>query len=530
MKTRIEQVMILDGSGAAPFHGNVLIDGENIAAVTRDPQETLAADTVIDGHGLCLAPGFIDTHSHSDLEALVHPELLPKIRQGITTEFLGQDGISMAPLPKKYIAPWRKNLAGLDGDSEALDWGYGGTSGYLARLAAAHPATNTAYLVPHGNIRMEAMGLDNRPPTPDEMKTMKAIVAREMEAGAYGMSTGLIYIPCTYAATEELIELCRVVASYGGRFVVHQRSEADTVIASMKEILRIGRESGVHVHFSHFKVCGKANARFIPDMLRLLHEGQEEGIDISFDQYPYAAGSTMLGVLLPPWAHDGGTEKLMERLQDPALRAKMAHDIAHGIPGWDNFMDFAGPDRIVVTSVQTAANQDTVGKSLSELAELRGKNVCDALFDLLFEEKNAVGMVDFYGDEAQVEQFLQEPCMNACTDGLLGGKPHPRVYGAFPRILRKYVREKPVITLAEAIHKMTGQAAENLGLKGRGLLRPGFSSDLVLFDPATVSDKGTFVDPCQFSDGIRMVIVNGQVAWKEGEKTLRGRYGRVLKK
>lgn len=528
MKTRINDVKIIDGSGAESFSGSVLIDGDRIAAVDHGTAVSETADVVLNGRGRCLAPGFIDTHSHSDLESIVHPDLLPKVRQGITTEFLGQDGISMAPLPEQYIAPWRKNLAGLDGVSDAFDWRYRDTAGYLKCIEAAGASTNTAYLVPHGNVRMEAMGLDDRPPTKEELERMKKIVAREMEAGAYGLSTGLIYIPCAYAATEELIELCRVVASYGGRFVVHQRSEADTVIPSMQEILRIGRESGVHVHFSHFKVCGRKNARFIPEMLRLLHEAQAEGIEISFDQYPYAAGSTMLGVLLPPWAHDGGTEKLMERLQDPSLRARMVRDIENGIPGWDNFMDFAGADQIFVTSVQTDANQDVVGKSLTDIAKLRGKTVYDALFDLLYEEKNAVGMVDFYGDEAQVERFMQEDCMNACTDGLLGGKPHPRVYGAFPRILRKYVREKPVLTLEKAVRKLTGQAADNMGLVDRGYIRPGCFADLVLFNPAMVADKGTFVDPCQYPDGITMVTVNGRIAWMNGEETLRGRYGRVL--
>jgi N-acyl-D-amino-acid deacylase len=245
----------------------------------------------------------------------------------VTTELLGQDGISMAPLPKKFISPWRKNLAGLDGDSDELGWDYETTDGYLQALEANGVGLNESYLVPHGNIRMEAMGLDNRKPTPEELARMCDITRREMEVGAFGLSTGLIYMPCAYAETSELIELCKVVAEFDGAFVVHQRSEADTILDSMREVIEIGRRSGAKIHFSHFKVCGRKNWPLIDQVLALLDSAAAEGIRTSFDQYPYVAGSTMLGVILPPWAHDGGTDKLLERLRKP--RASPAHDPRH---------------------------------------------------------------------------------------------------------------------------------------------------------------------------------------------------------
>ena len=358
---------------------------------------------------------------------------------------------------------------------------------------------------------------------------MRDVTRREMEAGAFGLSTGLIYMPCAYADTTELIELCKVVAEFDGAFVVHQRSEAYTILDSMKEVIEIGRTSGVKIHFSHFKLCGRKNWGLIDQVLGLLDSAAAEGIRTSFDQYPYFAGSTMLGAILPPWAHDGGTDKLLERLRSPELRKRMVRDIEEGIPGWDNFVDFAGLDQIFVTSVRTSANQDVIGKSLLEIGDLRGKNPYDAAFDLLLAEENAVGMVDFYGKEEHVVRFLTRPEQNVCTDGLLGGKPHPRVYGAFPRILGKYVREDKVLTLEDAIRKMSSKAAEVFGFKRRGLLKPGNYADVVVFNPDTVIDKGTFVDPIQFPEGIENVLINGQVVLHSGNYE-RALAGKVLRK
>ncbi len=528
MKTLIKNGSIVDGSGKPRFAASLVIEDELIAAIGNVPDDG-AFDRVIDARGMIVAPGFIDTHSHSDLEVMVNPYVEAKVRQGITTELLGQDGISMAPLPKKYISPWRKNLAGLDGESDELGWDYETTDGYLQALEANGVGLNESYLVPHGNIRMEAMGLDNRRPSPQELARMRDITRREMEVGAFGLSTGLIYMPCAYAETAELIELCKVVAEFDGVFVVHQRSEADTILASMEEVIEIGRRSGVKVHFSHFKVCGRKNWPLIDQVVALLESASAEGIRTSFDQYPYVAGSTMLGVILPPWVHDGGTDKLLQRLQSPELRQRMIDDIERGIPGWDNFVDFAGFDQIFVTSVKTAANQELVGKSLQQIAEIRCTNPYDAAFDLLLAEENAVGMVDFYGTEEHVVRFLARPEQNVCTDGLLGGKPHPRVFGSFPRVLGKYVREEKALTLEEAVRKMTSKPAEVFGFERRGLLAPGNFADIVVFDPGTILDKGTFVDPIQFPEGIEQVLINGQLVLDSGQIG-QVRAGKVLRK
>ncbi|MFA6849798.1 MAG: D-aminoacylase [Selenomonadaceae bacterium] len=526
MKTLLKNITIIDGTGNKKYKGNVLLEDTRISALGDVPDQMV--DAVIDGRQLVAAPGFIDTHSHSDLQVLLHPEVLPKVMQGITTEMLGQDGVSMAPLPKEYISSWRKNLAGLDGDSDVIDWNYKTTDGYLTAIEQKKPGINEAYLVPHGNVRMEAMGLDNRQPDKEELAKMCGIVQREMEAGAFGLSTGLIYMPCAYGNTEELIALCKVVAGYDGVFVIHQRSEADTILDSMQEVIRIGRESGARIHWSHFKVCGRKNWDKIDRVIELLEKAKAEGIRVSFDQYPYVAGSTMLGVILPPWAHDGGTNKLVARLSNKKLRARMVYDMEHGIDGWDNFVEFAGLDKIFITSVKTQKNQDAVGLSLIEFGKLRGKDTYEAVLDLLMEEENAVGMVDFYGTETHVQRFMKRSEMNVCTDGLMAGKPHPRVYGAFPRVLGKYVREDKVLTLEEAIYKMTGKPAGVFGIKDRGLLKAGFYADLVIFNPDIICDKGTFTNPAQYPEGIAYVFVNGVLTVHNGQY-IGQRNGKVLR-
>ena len=528
MKTIFKNGTIIDGTGEPGFIADLLVDDGRIVGLGS----FVAAfgEQVFDATGKIVCPGFIDTHTHSDLAAIVTPALSAKIRQGITSELLGQDGVAMAPLPEQYIAAWRKNIAGLDGDTDTIDWKYKDTEGYLKLLEAHRPATNLAYLVPHGNVRIEAMGLEGKKASHDEVAAMCRILERELQAGAYGLSTGLIYMPCAFGDTYELIELCKVTHQYGGIFVVHQRSEADDIIASTRELIDIAQQSGVALHISHMKVCGKKNWGLIDEMLGLLDAAQADGIRISFDHYPYVAGSTMLGVILPPWVHAGGTEQLLERLASPQLRQKMIADIEQGIAGWDNFIDFAGLDQIFITSVKTAKNRDAIGKNLVELGEIRGKDAYNATFDLLFDEQNAVGMFDFYGTEEHVVKFLCRPEQNVCTDGLMGkGKPHPRVFGAFPRVLGKYVREEKRLSFEAAIRKMTGKPAEVLGLADRGLLRPGYAADVVVLDPLTVIDKGTFIDPNQYPEGIEAVMVNGAFALLGGIETY-ARSGAILRK
>lgn len=533
MAILVKNAKIVDGTGDKAYTGAIYIDEEIIEKILTEEKEIkefeCKADKIIDAEGFVCSPGFIDTHSHSDLEVLSKPQLLPKLHQGITTEVLGQDGVSMAPLPLEYIEPWKKNIAGLDGKNDDIDWKYKDTEHYLKMIEKVKPALNECYLLPHGNVRMEAMGLEDREASKEDIGKMCKITRREMENGAIGLSSGLIYMPCAYSKTEELIEICKVVKEYNGLFVVHQRSEADTILDSMDEIIRIGKESGVHIHFSHFKVCGKSNWDKLDGMFEILDKAKKEHIEVSLDQYPYIAGSTMLGVILPPWVHDGGTDKMVERLKDNKLRVKMKDDIKNGIPGWDNFIQFAGTEGIYITSVASNQNQDVVGLSLDELGEKRGKEALDATFDLLLEEKNAVGMVDFYGVEDHVKKIIKRPEMNACTDGLLAGKPHPRVYGSFPRILGKYTREETVLTLEEAVYKLTGKAAESFHINKRGFIKEGYFADITIFDPENIIDKGTFTKPEQYPEGIAYVLVNGNIALNKNHVSEK-RSGKVLRR
>lgn len=528
MKILIKNGFIADGSGKKGWIGDILVNGNKIEKINRNIEDK-SYDRLIDAKGLVVAPGFIDTHSHSDLKILENPYNEIKIRQGVTTEVLGQDGISMAPLPKKFISPWRKNLAGLDGESDDINWEYETTDGYLKLMEENGIGLNEAYLVPHGNIRMEVVGLGNTEVTDKEIKDMCKVLRREMDAGAFGLSTGLIYMPCAYSKTKELIELCKVVAEYDGVFVVHQRSEANEIISSMKEVIEIGEKSGVRVHFSHFKICGKKNWKHINEVISLLKEAEKKGIRVTVDQYPYITGSTMLGVILPPWAHDGGTDKLMKRLASKEMRERMIYDMKNGIEGWENFLEFIPLDSIYITSVKTKKNEDVIGKNLVEIGLLRGKDPYNATFDLLLEEENAVGMYDFYGKEEQIIEFMKLPEQNVCTDGLLSGKPHPRAYGSFPRILGRYVRELKVITLEEGVMKMSSKAAEAFGIKLRGYIKEGYFADLVIFNKDTVRDVGTYENPTQYPEGIDYVIINGNIV-VEKNKYNRVKAGMVLRK
>ena len=526
MKYLIKNGTLIDGTGNLGVKIDVAVSGDRISAM--EAMDTEGFDRVIDARGKVVCPGFIDTHSHSDLQLLVDPQVPPKICQGITTEILGQDGIAMAPLPVEYIDTWRKNLAGLSGETNAIDWTFETTAGYLGLLEKRGLAPNAGYLVPHGNVRMEAMGLVNKKADSQDLEAMKAVLNREMDAGALGMSTGLIYIPCAYSDTTELIELCKVVAKRNGVFVIHQRSEANGIIPSMEEVIQIGTESGVKIHFSHMKVCGKNNWDSLPMIFKLLDEAADNGLCISFDQYPYVAGSTMLGAILPPWAHDGGTEKLLERLADPAHRDRMIEQIQKDSDTWDNFVSFAGLAGIFITSTKTDKNRNFIGKNLVEIGAMTGKDPLCATLDLLLEEENAVGMVDFYGKEEHVIQFLCRPEQNVCTDGLLGGKPHPRVYGAFPRVISEYVRKNPVLTMEMAVHKMTGKPASVFNLEDRGILKKGNFADILIFDPETICDRGTYEVPDQFPHGISMVMVNGSIVFENGNLT-QNLPGKILK-
>ena len=523
---------VIDGSGQPGRKADVGLKGDRIVKVGQVGKGE--AEREISAAGAVVAPGFIDTHSHSDLMALAEPELLPKLMQGITTELLGQDGIAAAPMDPKYKDPWRQYLAGLSGDP-AISWDWRSLGEYAARLSAKPTGPNLGLLVPLGNVRMVAIGLDNVPADSAQIKTMEERVRKSMEEGALGISLGMIYLPCTFSRRDELVRLLRASGRMGGFFVVHIRSGGNLLLESIEEVVSLAKEAEIPLHISHFKAGGKRNWHKMEPALKAIEKVHQEGLDITFDIYPYTAGSTMFLAVLPPWALEGGMPKTLQRLKDPSSRAQIKQQFINPPPPlqegppWENYAKDAGWENIKISSVMSGKNQSWVGKSVAEIAEAKGKDPAEATLDLLLEEEGRVGMIIFSMDEEKMVMGLRHPLGMICTDGLLGGKPHPRVYGTFPRVLGRYVRERKDMPLEEAVRKMTSLPAKRLGLKDRGVVAGGMAADLVVFDPETVSDLATYENPRQYPLGIRHVIVNGVHSVKDGQFT--GQLGgRVLKR
>ena len=485
---------------------------------------------LIDASGLTVVPGFIDTHSHNDIKCLTDPIVAPKLMQGITTDLLGQDGLGLAPCPGDFNK-WKGFLKGFYGsrDLEGLPADSFKSSADLLALMEKKPqGSNKAYLIPHGNIRYSIMGGASHPSTEEEMQAMEDLLRQELAAGGAGLSTGLIYPPCSFSNLSELIRLCRVSAEFARPLVVHQRSEADDILSSMEDLFSIASGSGVPLHISHFKICGFKNGSLLPEVMALLDRAKDEGISLSYDLYPYMAGSTSLSALLPPWTKTGGFEETLVQLASPSSRERIKKDLSEGIPGWDNFVDFAGYGNIFVSSVKTEENGDLMGKSLEEIAVLRKCSPQDALFDVLLEEECEAGMIDIYGDDEVLEELLKRPEANICTDGLLTGTPHPRTYGAFPRFLGEMARRRSLMPLEEAVRKTSAKGAEVFGWEDRGLIREGMAADLVILDPETIVEEGSFTDPRRHPRGIAGVVVNGSLSVSFGE-VLSGGAGRILR-
>ncbi|MGI8316890.1 N-acyl-D-amino-acid deacylase family protein [Halobacillus mangrovi] len=518
---------VIDGTGSPWYYGDIAIKDGKIARIGK--LNNIEAREVIDVDHKVVSPGFIDMHTHSDLVILDEPLIEAKVRQGITTDLLGQDGIAAAPLPDNYVSPWRKNLAGLDG-TPPIEWDWNTVQDYLDKIERNEPSYNIATLAPHGNIRMKVMGLENRPATSEEIKRMQEVLRRSLNEGAVGLSTGLIYPPCCFAEMDELEALCQVIAEYGVPLVIHQRSEGDEILESMQELIDMMKRCGAHLHFSHLKNCGKDNWHKTPDVLAKIDQARSDGLEVTFDQYPYTAGSTMLSAILPPWAHDGGTEKMLERLEDSQLRKRIVEEMANALKGWDSMSKWAGWNGIVITSVNSPENHSFVGKTIEQIGAMKGRHdYAELALDLILEEKNAVGMIDFVMDEESVKMILAHPSGTIGSDGLLGGEPHPRAYGSFPRILGKYVREENVLPLEDMIRRMTSQPARIIGLQDRGVLREGMAADIVVFDPDLIIDQATYESPRQFNRGIQRVIVNGQVIIDE-ERAYRKPAGHVFRR
>jgi N-acyl-D-amino-acid deacylase len=522
----IKEARIIDGAGGPWFRGDIAIEGGNIAEVGR--LGDVEAERVIKAEGLIAAPGFIDPHSHADAVAPVFPEMESTVMQGITTIIAGNCGSSLAPVnPELRELMERQARRWLPPELELrITWTT--FDEYLTEMERRRLGVNMAHLVGHGSIRVAAMGYEARDPTAEELEEMKRLTAEAMEAGAFGLSTGLIYPPGCYAKTEEIIELAKVAARYGGVYASHIRGEGKTLLEALREALRIGEETGIPVQISHHKAASREMWGKSVETLRMMEEARKRGLDITFDQYPYRAGATSLATLLPPWAHEGGMEKLLERLKEPELRERMRRDIERGLPGWENFVEELGWENIYISHVKTERNKMAEGKNLMEVKELRGDpDEFTTLYNLLLEEEGAVGMIIFAMDEEDVRRMMKHPLQMVGTDALSAspkgpmshGKPHPRYYGTYPRVLGRYVRELGLLPWEEAIRKMTSAPAQRFGLWDRGLLRPGFKADIVLFDPDTIIDRATFEDPHRFPEGIKYVIVNGVVEVDRGDFT-----------
>jgi N-acyl-D-amino-acid deacylase len=515
---------IIDGTGRPGFEGDVAIRRNWILAVDA-PGSLQGAPDELDCEGLVIAPGFIDTHSHSDLRVLTEPELPMKVRQGITLEVFGQDGISVAPIRKADRPQMERALAGLLGKLDR-EWDWESVAEYLVAVERSKPSLDCSYLIPHGAVRLNAMGMEDRRATAVEITAMLDLIRQSMREGALGMSTGLIYPPCCFADTAELIELCKAVAEFDGVFVAHMRSESDYLEDAVAEMIEIGKHSGVRVHISHFKVAGRENWPLIDGVLEMVRIARAEGMRLTADQYPYIAGSTMLGAILPPWAHAGGVEATMLRLASADERGRMRDAMLdRSRSEWDNFWKWSGPEGIIISDVPSGRRTECVGKNLAEAAALArqaGNGVseevaADFALDLLEQERMGVGMISFSQSEEVVQKIMREPYVNVCTDGLLGGKPHPRAYGTYPRILGRYVRELNLLTLEEAVRKMSGLAAETFRLERYGRIEQGSQANLVVFDPHTVIDRATFEDSKQFPVGVEHVIVEGEPVIRYGE-------------
>jgi len=510
----LKNVRIVDGTGNPWFRGDVAIRDGRIAAVGR--LGDVKARRSVDLAGLAAAPGFIDIHSHSDLQILVNPRAESKIRQGVTTEVVGNCGNSVAPLAGAAVEEFAGRAAGLGFE---LSWRTLGE--YLDAVTARGTAVNIASLVGHGTVRKSVVGYGDRDASEPEIEAMREMVAAAMRDGAFGMSSGLIYPPGCYTKTVELIALGETVRAGGGFYASHIRNEGSQLLAAAREHIEIGERSGVALQWSHIKAAGQAMWGKAEELLRMIDAARRRGVEITADIYPYEATSTGLSMYLPKWAHVGGRTELLRRLRDPADRRRMREEVTA------RARDRGAWAKIVIASVESDKNQDLTGLTVSEIAARQQKEPVDVIIDLLAEEAGAVNMVSFAMCEDDICRLLRHPAVMIGSDGaalapygrLDNGKPHPRNYGTFPRVLGKYVREENVLTLEDAVRKMTALPAGRLGLRDRGLLVPGMWADITVFDPAGIRDLATYADPKQYPAGIAYVLVNGRVAIEGGEPT-----------
>jgi N-acyl-D-amino-acid deacylase len=517
---KLEGALVVDGTGAPGIPADVGIRDDTIAAIGDLGREP--AGRVLAARGLVVAPGFIDMHSHSDWRLWGNRRAESKIRQGVTTEVVGNCGFSPAPVSPARRADLQAFALYIP---RGMDFEWTSLGEYLRRFEGDGCALNVVQLVGHGTLRIAAMGFDRRAPTGGELDTMRRLVGESVEHGAWGLSTGLIYAPGSFAETDELIALAREAARRGGFYASHIRGEGRTLLDAVGEAIRIGREGGLPVEVSHLKAAGRLHWGTVTAALGLIEQARAEGLDVTADAYPYTASSTTLRTLLPDWALEAGIEATLARLADPEQRRRLAAEVEAGTGGRENFAANVGWDGIMIA--YAPSRRDAEGKRLPEIARAWSVSPVEAAFRLIEAERGRASMILFQLDEADVRRVLAHPAVMIGSDGsalatsgeMAQGTPHPRSYGTFPRVLGRYCRDEALFPLERAVWKMTGLPAARLGLTDRGILRVGARADLVAFDPRTVGDRATYETPHQYATGIRHVVVNGRVVVSDGEHT-----------
>jgi len=518
--TIIKNGTVYDGTGSEAQHVDLAIRGDRIAGV--GDYKKAKAKTAIDARGLAVTPGFINMLSWSTESLIQDGRSQSEIRQGVTTEIMGE-GESMGPMNDRVREFMIKQQADIKYD---ITWKT--LTEYLQFLEKRGISCNVASFIGATTIRQNVIGFDDRPPTPQELDQMRELVRKEMEAGALGIGTSLIYPPAFYAKTDELIELCKVAAKYQGKYISHMRSEGNQLLEAFDELLRISREAGIPAEVYHIKAAGQKNWGKIDNLLSRIESAQKEGLKIRANMYTYTAGGTGLDACFPPWTEDGGYPALFKRLRDPATREKIKAEVKIDSDKWENLYLSAGsPDRIILVGFKSEKLKPLTGKSLAEVAKMRGKDPIDTAMDLVAEDESRIGAVYFMMSEENVKKEIAKPWISFGSDEasqapegvFLKSNPHPRAYGNFARVLGKYVRDEKVIALPEAIRRLSALPATNLGLDHRGFLKEGMFADVVVFDPATIADHATFEKPQQYATGVKHVFVNGAQVIRDGEHT-----------
>src|SRR4051812_31205081 len=511
---------VYDGSDAEPRQADVAIRGDRIAGV--GDFKSAKANTIVDAKGLAVVPGFINMLSWSTESLIQDGRSQSEIRQGVTTEIMGE-GESMGPVNDRVREHKIREQSDIKYD---IPWNT--LAEYLQYLEKRGVSCNVASFIGATTIREYVIGYEEKQPTPEQLDQMRELVRKEMEAGALGIGTSLIYPPAFYAKTEELIELCKVAAKYQGKYISHMRSEGSRLLEALDELIRISREAKIPAEVYHIKVSGQQNWPKIDDLLSRIEAAQKEGLKIIADMYTYTAGGTGLDASLPPWTEDGGYPELYKRLRDPETRKKIAAEVKVDSDKWENLYLAAGsPDRIILCGFRSEKLKPLAGKTLAEVAKMRGTDPIDTIMDLISEDESRIGTMYFLMSEENVKKEIERPVISFGSDEawqapegvFLKGNPHPRAYGNFARVLGKYVREEKALSLPEAVRRLSGLPATNLGLDHRGLLQEGMFADVVIFDADKIADHATYEDSRQYATGVKAVFVNGVQVIKDGEHT-----------